>query len=143
MKHPPDRCPRLNRWVSCLLLGVRAAAPSGSVGALGQEHNGPCPPSACRSPCSGATSSQAHGIATSPSPSSAGPSRRPAKVKSCWPRAGPGSGASSCPQHAKTPPGKHPAAGGCEHVDKPTRGGMRPPKSVAYIIPQPVGVRGM
>lgn len=86
-----------------------------------------------------------HGTTTSPSPNSTIPDalRCPAGRRSCFWWARTKSGASSCPQHTKTPPQRHPARCRCQHVDKRTRAGMRPPKYTPYIIPQPVGVRGM
>lgn len=70
--------------------------------------------------------------------------------RSCWRRAGTSSwlrGEQLPPTHAKTPPQQHPAgrlraAGANVRVKAPARG-RAPQKYAAYIIPQPVGVRGM
>lgn len=48
----------------------------------------------------------------------------------------------SSPQHSPTP-SHYSEHSGCQSVGNGTRTQMRPQKYAAYIIPQPVGVRGM
>lgn len=48
----------------------------------------------------------------------------------------------SSPQHSPTP-SRYSEHSGCQSVGNGTRTQMRPQKYAAYIIPQPVGVRGM
>lgn len=117
--------------------------------ALGKEHKGPCPSTAtCRWPRSGATLSQAMAP-----PHHHHPTPQDLMLQGAqWGRgAASGEQGQSLGRAAAPSTPKHPRRGTlvqaarcrCQHVDKHTRTGMRPPKYTPYIIPQPVGVRGM